>query len=408
MRPIAIALAAALLLPHLPAAASEVPIAHELSLSTYFETSSAWGRPGEVMASDEPIPTCYPAAMRTTWFAVRSTIAGVLQVITYADEFDLLATVMYRGSSFADLAQLDCASNPQPYSLGVMAHLNAGETVFVQVVADGAFNVRGTMYPSFVTDMFASAEQLTLGYTSYGWTTEQGTVEPGEPLACGGTRTAWLKFAPEHTTAMTFMTLATPDNDVLALYRGSSLDTLQLVGCGAVNTYQMSGTLNLAHEMRLATTVERGVTYYVQIAARQGLGGPFVMSVDQRLPVANDSPESALQLSQNGNFVQTTVGAFTRPLAWMCPYQFGTVWYRITPTTTGTLDVTADSMPTTAHRNFAPALAIHRADTGELLTCAQDALAVTQSVSVQAGTSYLIAAMSVGFPGDYRLHWAIR
>jgi hypothetical protein len=345
--------------------------------------------------------------VRSTWFAVRSTIAGVLQVITYADEGDLLATALYRGSTFSDLVQVDCASDPQPFSLGGFAQMNGGDLIFVQVIADGAFSIRGTMYPSFMTDMFASAQQLTMGYTSNGWTTENGTLEPGEPLSCGGTRTLWLKFVPDHTTVVTFMMLSTP-NDVFALYRGSSLGNLQLVGCADVNTYQVAGSFDTRHETRLTSTVERGVTYYIQIAVTQGLGGGFAMSVEDRFAVANDSPGSAEQLSQDGTILRTTVGAFTRPISFMCPYQFGTVWYRFTPEVSGTLEVTMASQPTLARRNFAPAFAIHRGDTGELLACAQDnTITVSQSVPVQVGAEYLIAAMSAGFPGDYRLHWAV-
>ncbi len=103
----------------------------------------------------------------------------------------------------------------------------------------------------------------------------------------------------------------------------------------------------------------------------------------------------------------TTVGAFTRWLA-LNRGIWESVWYIVTPQSSGTLEVTADSRAT-GDSNFAPALAIHRADTGELLACGADTSAtVTQRASVTAGASYLIDVLSAGHPGDFRMHRAVR
>jgi hypothetical protein len=125
--------------------------------------------------------------------------------------------------------------------------------------------------------------------------------------------------------------------------------------------------------------------------------------------VPNDSPATAIALSQNHSVNATTVGAFTRPLTSNCPYVRETVWYLVTPLSSGVLEVTVDSKPTEARGNFIPAVAIHRADTGELLGCEYGTTStVMQTAPVEAGTSYLINVMSAGFPGDFRMHWAVR
>lgn len=363
------------------------------------------------MTADEPRPTCYTGGNRSTWFAVTSSIKGLAQIRVDGGYPGTLRTMaLYTGSTMADLIQRACDSS-QPTILEALTSLRAGSVVYAQVIADGPFTIRATMYPTPMIDSFADAEELTMGYTSNGvWTSEGGTVEAHEPLQCGGARTSWLRFVPPRSTTVTFMTLSSP-NDVLGVYRGSALTDLQLLGCGTTNSYQVAGTLTTAFETRLTTVVERGATYYVQVGVRAGNGGVVVLSVSDRGPVPNDAPESAAPLGEDVTQLGTTMGAFTTPLSATCPYSFGTVWYLITPRAAGTLHVTMVSMPSAAHRNFnfAPAIAIHRADTRELLTCAQDTAAfVEQAAVVEAGRSYLIAAMSAGWPGEYRLHWAVR
>ena len=93
----------------------------------------------------------------------------------------------------------------------------------------------------------------------------------------------------------------------------------------------------------------------------------------------------------------------------MCPYQFSSVWYLIVPATAGNLEVSIDSKRTEGFWNFAPTVAIHRADTGATLACAENSIFnVTQTVPVEAGISYLVAVGAVNRPGDYRLHWAVK
>jgi hypothetical protein len=392
------------------AIASAIPVAHELNVSTYYETDSSMGRPGTAMAADEPTPSCYPAATQTTWFSVHSSIAGSLYVLAYADaEFGIQALTLYRGSTFADLIEVGCAVDPQPFGLGVVTQVAAGETLYAQVVASGSFSMRATMYPSSAVDQFSSAERLTLGYTANAWTTEGASLEPGEPLACGGARTAWLTYVPQHTAVVTFMILATT-NDVLALYRGTSLANLTALGCGELNTYiNPPATPLTLHEMRITRVLEHGATYYLQIADTSGLGSPFAMSVFEGEAVLNDAPERALALGQESTFIGTTLGAFSEPIWPMCGFQFGTVWYRFTASTSGALEVTMESLPTAARRNFMPDLAIYQASTRDVLSCGTDTQqSVTVTTPVRAGDSYLIAAMSNGFPGDYRIHWTVR
>src|SRR5678815_2807557 len=158
-------------------------------------------------------------------------------------------------------------------------------------------------------------------------------------------------------------------------------------------------------ETRLTADVVKGATYYLQIGATQapqGPGGYVLPLLSRGAPPTNDSPQTAIILDETHHSVNaTTVGAFTRPIGTPCGL-FETVWYRVTAQTAGTLEVTVDTKATGSYL-YAPALAIHRADAGELLACGGDTSAtVTKTVPAEAGTSYLIAVLSAGHPGDFR------
>ena len=409
MNRIAFVLAIALtMLPHTQASASPSPFVTVLTLTDYYTEQSSLAKSVTPITQGEPLPSCYVGGTSSAWYEVTTSIKGFMQSsVDGGFPGDLRTIALYRGTPFTGLTELGCASD-QPTIMALTANMREGDAMYMQVIADGPFTFRATLYPAGPIDNFADAERLTLGYTPNGdWTTTGGTTEPGEPLPCGGTRTAWLKYVADQSGPVTFMNLA-GHNEVLAVYSGSSLSNLQLLGCAASHRYQESSTFNVFDETRLRVSLENNVTYYVQIAT-SGSGSPVVLMVSHNDVVTNDTPATALALAQNHSVVGTTVGAFTNPLDFMCPYQFSSVWYLIVPATAGNLEVSIDSKRTEGFWNFAPTVAIHRADTGATLACAENStFNVTQVVAVEAGASYLVAVGAVNRPGDCRLHWAVK
>jgi hypothetical protein len=409
MKRLALALALALLLlPHTQAYANPSPFAAVLTLTDYYAEQSSLSKSVTPIAQGEPLPSCYIGGTSSAWYEVTTNIKGFMQ--SFVDggfPGDLRTIALYRGTPFTGLTELGCSSD-QPTIMALTANMREGDAVYMQVIADGPFAFRATLYPTSAIDNFADAELLTLGYTSNAtWDTTGGTTEPGEPLPCGGTRTAWVKYVADQSGPVTFMNLA-GHNEVLAVYSGSSLSNLQLLGCAASHRYQESSTFNVFDETRLRVSLENNATYYVQIAT-SGSGSGVVLMVSHDDVVTNDTPASAVPLAQNHSVVGTTVGAFTNQLDFMCPYQFGSVWYLVTPASSGSLEVSVDSKRTEGFWNFAPTVAIHRADTGATLACAENStFNVTQVVPVEAGASYLVAVGAVNRPGDYRLHWAVK
>lgn len=377
-----------------------------ISMSTYAVENASYNDHVSPMVSDEPRASCYAGGTRSAWYQITTSIKGQLGA-RLMDYTRVHSIALYRGTTFADLVELACMTFPPTGASFPEPLMRPGESVYLQVIADGTYWVSAVIGPTRFIDNFADAEDLSVGFLNFGnWTTENATVDLGEPLPCGGERTAWLRFVPVQSGLVTF-TMLPGQNDVLAVYRGSGLGDLQLIGCGAVNRY-VDWDLVTRVETRLTAAVVKDVTYYVQIGASQGSGGGIVPLLSRGASPPNDAPETAIFLDEAHHSVNaTTIGAFTRPLTMNCGI-WETVWYRVSPDRAGTLEVTADSKPT-ASGNYAPALAVHRADTGELVACGNDTIAtVTFRVPVVRGTSYLIAVQSAGAPGDFRLHWEVK
>ena len=406
-RAVALALAlltlVSLVVPARVEAASAIPVLDVLTLSAYIAEKISSNDHVAPMTTAEPRPSCYAGGSNSAWYKVTTSVKGQVGVglVNYTGAHSI---ALYQGTSFADVVELSCMTYPPTSSL-LQPYMRAGDSVYVQVIADGPYLLSGIIGPTRFIDGVGDAEDLSLGFLNFGnWTTEYSTVDAGEPLPCGGTRTSWLKYVPDQSGIVTFTVMGSL-NDVLALYRSASAGP-ELIGCGAINTFQTWELTSLV-ETRVTADLMKGVTYYLQIGATQGPGGAFIPLVSRGLPPTNDSPSAAIALSQNHTVNATTVGAFTRWLAPNCG-TWETAWYLVTPQSSGTLEVTAESKPT-GDPNFAPALAIHRADSGELLACGADTSAtVTQRTPAIAGTSYLIAVMSAGHPGDFRMHWEVK
>jgi hypothetical protein len=392
-----------------PGQAAGLPVLDTIALTSYLVDMASYNDHLSPMTTDEPRPSCYHGGARSAWYRITTSIKGEVaaRLNNYRDT-DIHSIALYRGTSFSDVVELGCFQFPPMGGSFTQPLLRAGESVYFQVIADGAYYVSAMVLPSPFIDGLGDAEDLPLGFIGFGtWSTEGLTVDAGEPLPCGpAVATGWLKYVPDQTGTVTIEILAGLYNDVLALYQGTSLADLQLLGCGEVNRYTDWDQL-MRIETRVSASVIKGVTYYVQVGATSSPGGSFDPLVARGAPPANDSAATAIFLDETHHSVNaTTVGALTHRATECGLYQ--TVWYRVVAPTSGTLEVSIDTKATGSYL-YMPTGIIHRMDTGELLACAGDTSAnVTLHVSAQAGASYLIAVATAGHPGDFRMHWEVK
>ena len=391
-----------------PASAAGIPVLDTISVNAYMVEGASYNDHVGPMSASEPRPSCYNGGTNSAWYQVTTSIKGQMSV-RLMDYTNSHSVAVYRGTSFSDLVELGCVQYPPNGSWLPEPPVRGGDSLFVQVIADGPYWLSALVGPTTYIDSLADAEDLSLGFLDFGtWTTARSTVDVGEPLPCGAaTGTVWLKYVPDQSGTVTFANLGGLYNDLLALYRGSNYGDLQFLGCGAVNSYT-DWDQTTRFETRVTADVVKGSTYYMQIGTTNGPGGWFAPALSRGVPPANDSSQAAIFLDETHHSVNaTTVGALTRPIGVNCG-SWEMVWYRVTAPTSGTLEVSVDTKATGSPL-YMPALALYRANTGELLVCGNDTAAnVTYRVPAQAADTYLIAVSTTGPPGDFRMHWEVK
>lgn len=197
-----------------------------------------------------------------------------------------------------------------PASAGTPVPLDAYEAGTTTVAAGRPQAEPVELKHAFTNDDFANAlrpERLPfLARTD----TTSATRQPGEPTSCaplGGT--AWYAYRPDRAMTLVADTFGTSYAAALAVFRGSSLSSLEQVGCSR------SVTGNSAVSLRAAS----GQTYWFQISGPAG-GGALTFSLTSlgrtsRISVATDGRQSTgynhdvATLSPDGRYVAFTAAS---------------------------------------------------------------------------------------------------
>lgn len=212
--------------------------------------------------SGEP-DVCLPP-IRSVWF--RLPPADTRIEISVQSHGFLAGFVVYRGTALHDLDFVDCFSHP---ATGTIA-AEASETYYVAVVsledAGGDFDLSVQLSVPPANDDFANAIAVQVG-TRHTTSTRSATMEAHEPRAgCGDIgRTVWYRFSPTAPAAVVASAQGSTFGTTLAVFTGSQLGSLSLLGCG-----RESG---VADGARFGFIAEPGQTYYVQIGGYSGRWG---------------------------------------------------------------------------------------------------------------------------------------
>jgi len=232
-------------------------------------------------ASDDP-PDCVNNG--SVWYAFTPTSDMAVEMNTTGSDYDTVLSV-YTGTRGA-LTLVPMACNDDYYGLQsrVQFQATAGTTYYAMVGTccgnggDGGgplvFNAFEITAPQ--NDAFAGAvvvQELPFDHWS---DTSGATIEPGEPQpeCAGGSMggTVWYSFTPEESGSVMARVQNAPADQVLAIYTGASLESLEEVvsccGGGPVVAFQAQG----------------GTTYSIQIALMWGYTGPVQVYLDEAPP----------------------------------------------------------------------------------------------------------------------------
>ncbi|HEX8101983.1 MAG TPA: M6 family metalloprotease domain-containing protein [Solirubrobacteraceae bacterium] len=221
---------------------------------------------------------------KTVWFKYTPATSGTATAETTGSGFDTVLAA-WQGGSLGTLANKACndddgTARQSKLSLAV----TGGQTYYFQVAgyqgtapdaAAGALTFKlagpasgtgGGTVPA--NDAFGTpAVAAALPFSRTGVSTAAATTQTGEKTACtpAGTTTAvnygktvWLKYVPNVDMAFDATTAGSTFNTVMAIYRGTTLGGLTLVGCNNNATTSVVTS-------RLQVPLVAGQTYYVQV-----------------------------------------------------------------------------------------------------------------------------------------------
>jgi len=199
------------------------------------------------------------------------TSGPVGTVASTSANFDFTATEPGTFACSLDGAEFSSCASPQAYS-----GLAAGTHSFAVGATDAAGNADPTPATRTWTislapanDLFANAQDLSGSSGSVTGTSVNATREAGEPNHAGipGGRSIWYRWREPATRTVTFETVGSGFDTLLAAYRGTSVAALtRLAGNDDVG----SGI----YQSRIKFSVTSGTTYLLAVDGYYGASGP--------------------------------------------------------------------------------------------------------------------------------------
>jgi hypothetical protein len=357
----------------------------------------------------------------STWYRYTPVAAGTLTLDTCGSSSLDSGIVVHTGSALTDLAQV--GRNDDAEGCGSLSRVSvpvtAGTTYHIVVgswTGPGPFTLAWNLVPSGPTppanDAFADAQTISGASGTVNGTTTNATFESGELNHAGETqpngKTVWYVYTPAVDGTLTFDTCTDTNFDsILGVYTGTGVNALSEVA---------RGDENCASDAIAAVEATADTTYRIAVAGFQGAAGTFTLSWSLAQPPANDAFASAQAITGASGTVDGTTSAATREPGEVGPGPSlgGSVWYRYTPATSGTLTVDTCTGTGTGFDSVVGAFlgtAVDQLDrqavSDDADACGDDDARV--SFPVVAGTTYRIVVLGFdqGDAGPFTLSWAL-
>jgi len=138
-------------------AATAIPVVDVITLSSYGTEYFSSNDHETSMTPDEPRSGCYGSGTKSAWYRITTTVKGRMgtRLENYTGSIDSIA--LYQGSSFADVVELGCVSYVAPTTEFPQPIMRAGDSLYLQVIADGTYSVMALIVPTPFIDNFVDA-----------------------------------------------------------------------------------------------------------------------------------------------------------------------------------------------------------------------------------------------------------
>jgi subtilisin family serine protease len=200
----------------------------------------------------------------------------------------------------------DASANDGIYSASLPAPAVSGFVdAIVSVTAAGKSPATVTNTFSIVgrpgNDDFSAREPIAAGVTTVSGSNRNATSEPGEPSHTygAGTQTVWWQWVAPETATVTLSTLGSNFDTILAVFTGSSLGGLALIGAN-------DDSSGLQSAVQFAA--QAGTTYAIQVNGYSTASGDIQLNLPAvaGAPTITDEPNDTTVLVGNPFVLQVT------------------------------------------------------------------------------------------------------
>jgi hypothetical protein len=207
---------------------------------------------------NELAPSCQGAVGKTVWFRYRPSVYMRVTLDTVGSGFDTVLAVykstttgLARVACNDDIASGNTRSRVQFYATG-------GSQYYFQVGGyqgqGGALELNHDLIIGH--DAFGTPRAITPGFSDQ-YLNLVATTQANEPSACSSViKTIWFKFTPKANMVVTFDTLGSTVDTVVAVFRGTSLSNLAFVNCADDS---------VGSDAVVTWTAQKDRTYYIRV-----------------------------------------------------------------------------------------------------------------------------------------------
>jgi hypothetical protein len=215
----------------------------------------------EATKVNEPTPSCQTSTGATVWWRYRPPTGMRIGLNTNGSAFDTVLAV-YKSASNG-LVQVACDDDSGTGTASALQFVGAGNTIYyIQIGGYQGASGSITFAYSFVVanDNFANAKTISPGFSD-DYNNASATTQGNEPQShtCSNIgRTVWYRYKPSQTRTVTFDTLDSDLDSLVAVYRGTSISGLTFVACS--DDFDES-----PGDASVTFTAAKDKTYYIQV-----------------------------------------------------------------------------------------------------------------------------------------------
>ncbi|MFM9030777.1 MAG: S8 family serine peptidase, partial [Opitutaceae bacterium] len=225
------------------------------------------------------------------WWEWTPTLTGVVRISTAGSAFDTLLGV-FSGNSLEGLTPVAASDNDGGLTTSRLEFTAEAGTPY-QIVVAGKNGGQGLVLLDIgaiaANDQFAAAQVLTGRTAVVESANAQATMEPGEPRILGftGGKSLWYRWTAPATGRFQVALRSDGIDPLLAVYTGSALNALALVGASDNADTQTAGTTPSTTAL-VTIEAQAGVTYLIQTDGKATGGipptnAPFTLTLNDSL-----------------------------------------------------------------------------------------------------------------------------